>query len=76
MISKEEQIVNTLYNNIDLKKLGNVTLKEMGALPFFSLYYEKNYFPRYSMKYCEGTDGDCYKLKIKIYQILMVLRKL
>ena len=60
MINNEKTHLEQYETSVDFKKLGEVTLKETMAIPFYALVYKDSELKWEDKTTCKETNGDCF----------------
>ena len=61
MLNYEKTHLEQFETSVGFKELGEVTLKETEAIPFYALVYKDSELKRENNSTCNETNGDCFK---------------
>jgi hypothetical protein len=65
-------IITTSLTAADFEEIGVVSLKTIGATPFYNFYYKNAIVKRNDPVMCKEFGGDCYKFVNKYLKIVWV----
>jgi len=69
MFNYQANVISENTTSSNFTDIGNITLSEMGTLPFIYPYYKGQMVQRESMEMCKEFDGDCFKFIKKYLKI-------